>query len=79
MRTEGYTSTLRRRAIDQMAFGSLILLWGVLLILRQIGILDRNVSTLPIIMAAFGLLLFLGGINRLNRSRQNMKTGKEVA
>ncbi len=79
MRTEDYTSTLRRRAIDQMAFGSLILLWGVLLILRQIGILDRNVSTLPIIMAAFGLLLFLGGINRLNRSRQNMKTGKEVA
>jgi hypothetical protein len=79
MRTEGYMSTLRRRAIDQMAFGFLILLWGVLLILRQIGILDRNMSTLPIIMAAFGLLLVLGGINRLNRSRQCVRTSKEVA
>jgi hypothetical protein len=79
MRSEDHMSTLRRRAIDQMAFGSLILLWGVLLILRQIGILDRNMSTLPIIMAAFGLLLFLGGINRLNRSKRNVRTSKEVA
>jgi hypothetical protein len=79
MRTEDYASTLRRRAIDQMSFGSLILLWGVLLMLRQIGVLDRNMSTLPIIMAAFGFLLFLGGINRLNRSRQNARTSKEAA
>ncbi len=79
MRTEDYTSTLRRRVIDQMAFGSLILLWGVLLILRQIGILGRNMSTLPIIMAVFGLLLVIGGVNRLNRSRQNVRTSKEVA
>jgi hypothetical protein len=79
MRTQDQKSTLRRRAIDQMAFGSLILLWGILLILRQIGILDRDMSTLPIIISAFGLLLVIGGINRLNRSRQNVTISKEVA
>lgn len=79
MRIEDYTSKLRRRAIDQMAFGSLILLWGILLILRQIGILDRNMSTVPIIMAAFGLLLVIGGINRLTRSRQSVRLSKEAA
>jgi uncharacterized membrane protein HdeD (DUF308 family) len=70
MRTQDQTGTLRRKAVDQMAIGGLVLLWGILLILRQIGILDRNMSTLPIIMAAFGLLLVIGGINRLNRARQ---------
>jgi len=70
MKTLDQTGTLRRKAVDQMAIGGLVLLWGILLILRQIGILDRNMSTLPIIMAAFGLLLIIGGINRLNRARQ---------
>jgi hypothetical protein len=79
MRAEDHTSTLRRRAIDQMAFGTLILLWGILLILRQIGIIEKSISTLPIIMAAFGLLLALGGINGLNRSRQNVRSSKEAA
>ena len=79
MSTEDHTSKLRRRAIDQLAIGGLILLWGSLLILKQVGIIQKNVSTLPIIIAAFGLLLVLGGINRLNRSKQNMRTSKEVA
>ena len=79
MSTEDHTSKLRRRAIDQLAIGGLILLWGSLLILKQVGIIQKNVSTLPIIMAAFGLLLVLGSINRLNRSKQNMRTSKEVA
>ena len=70
MRAEDHTSKSRRRAIDQMAIGGLILLWTSLLILKQVGIIEKNVSTLPIIMAAFGLLLVLGGINRLSRSRQ---------
>ena len=70
MRAEDHTSKSRRRANDQMAIGGLILLWGSLLILKQVGIIEKNVSTLPIIMAAFGLLLVLGGINRLSRSRQ---------
>ena len=78
MRAQDQTGTLRRRAIDQTAFGSLLLLWGILLILRQIGILDRNMSTLPIIMAAFGLLLVIGGINRLNRARR-VRASEEAA
>jgi len=78
MRTLDQTGTLRRKAVDQMAIGGLVLLWGILLILRQIGILDRNMSTLPIIMAAFGLLLVVGGINRLNRTRQ-VRASEEAA
>ncbi len=76
MRTQDQTGTLRRKAVDQMAIGGLVLLWGILLTLRQIGILDRNMSTLPIIMAAFGLLLVIGGINRLNRARQVRASGE---
>jgi hypothetical protein len=72
MRAEDHLSKLRRGAIDQIAIGGLILLWGSLLLMKQVGIMDKNVSTLPIIMAAFGLLLVLGGINRLNRSRRNV-------
>lgn len=79
MRTQDYTDTLRRKAVDQTAIGGLVLLWGILLILRQIGILDRNMSTLPIIMAAFGLLLVIGGINRLNRARQRVRANGEAA
>ena len=70
MRAEDHTSRLRRGAIDQMAIGGLILLWGSLLMLKQVGTIEKNVSTLPIIMAAFGLVLVLGSINRLSRSRQ---------
>lgn len=64
------TSTLRRKAVDQLAIGGLILFWGTLLVLKQIGLIDQSISTLPIIIAAFGLLLVIGGINRLNRARQ---------
>ena len=78
MRTQDHSSILRRKAIDRMAFGSLILLWGILLILRQVGVLPQNISTLPIIMAAFGLLLVIGGINRLNRVRQ-VRASEEAA
>jgi len=72
------TSTLRRKAVDQLAIGGLILFWGTLLVLRQIGLIDQSISTLPIIIAAFGLLLVIGGINRLNRARQ-ARDSEEVA
>ena len=78
MRPQDHTSTLRRKAVDQVAIGGLVLLWGILLILRQIGMLDRNMSTLPIIMAAFGLLLVIGSINRLNRATQ-VRASEETA
>jgi hypothetical protein len=60
---------LRSRAIDQLAIGSVILLWGILLTLKQVGIIDKNVSTWPIALTAFGILLVAGGIHRLSRSR----------
>jgi hypothetical protein len=60
---------LRRRAINQLAIGSVILLWGSLLIPKQIGIIDNSVSTWPYPLATFGILLVVSGIYRLGRSR----------
>jgi len=65
-----HSSNLRRRAIDQLAIGSIILLWGALLALKQIGIIEKNVSTWPFALTAFGILLVAGGIYRLSRSRR---------
>ncbi|MCJ7422729.1 hypothetical protein MUP01_00460 [Candidatus Bathyarchaeota archaeon] len=64
-----HPSKLRRRAIDQLAIGFIILLWGSLLTLKQVGIIEKNVSTWPFALTAFGILLVAGGIHRLNRSR----------
>ena len=60
---------LWRRAIDQMAIGSIILLWGCLLVLKQVGLIDANVSTWPFPLTAFGILLIAGSIYRLHKSR----------
>jgi len=65
-----HPSKLRRRAINQLAIGSIILLWGSLLIIKQIGIIEKNVSTLPFPMVAFGILLVVSGIYRLSGSRR---------
>jgi len=62
-------SRLRKRAIDQLAFGSLILLWGSLLALKEAGIIQKNISTWPFPLAAFGILLVASGIYRLSRPR----------
>ena len=61
---------MRRRAIDQLAFGSLILLWGSLLALKEVGIIQRNVSTWPFPLAGFGILLVASGVYRLSRPRR---------
>ncbi|MGD0028670.1 MAG: hypothetical protein ABSC91_07005 [Candidatus Bathyarchaeia archaeon] len=60
---------LWRRAFDQMAIGSIILLWGCLLVLKQVGLIDENVITWPFPLTAFGILLIAGAIYRLHRSR----------
>jgi uncharacterized membrane protein len=57
----------KRRAVNQLSFGSIILLWGSLLILKQAGIIEKNVSTWPYPLAVFGILLVISGIYRLNR------------
>lgn len=60
---------IRRRAIDQLAFGSLLVFWGSLLILKEFGIIEKNVSTWPFPLAVFGLMLFVSAIYKLNKSR----------
>jgi hypothetical protein len=69
-----HPSKLRRRAIDQLAIGTIILLWGSLLALKQVGMMDKNVSTWPFPLTAFGILLIAGGIYRLHRSRRLSET-----
>jgi hypothetical protein len=64
-----HQSKLRRRAVNQLAFGSLIVFWGSLLILKQIGIIEKNASTWPYPLAAFGILLVISGVYRLSKSR----------
>ena len=59
----------RRKAIGNLAWGSIILVWGILLLLKEIGIIAKNVSTLPFPFAAVGALLVLSGIIKLSRSR----------
>jgi hypothetical protein len=66
----GCPSKLKRRAINQFAIGSIILFWGILLALKQVGMIERNVSTWPFALTAFGILLVAGGIYRLSRSRR---------
>lgn len=55
----------RLRAINQLAIGSIIILWGSLLALKQVGIIDENISTWPFVFVAFGILLVVGGFYRL--------------
>jgi len=64
-----HSSKLRRHAINQVSIGFVILLWGSLLILKQVGMIDKNVSTWPFPLAAFGILLIAGGVYKLSRSQ----------
>ena len=65
---ENKTET-RNSGINHLAFGSLISRWGLLLVLQQAGIIDSNLSTWPFAFTAFGTLLVVSGIIKLNRSR----------
>jgi hypothetical protein len=64
-----HLSRLRRRAIDQFAIGLVILVWGSLLTLKQAGIIDKSISTLPFLLTAFGILLVIGGIYKFSIAR----------
>jgi hypothetical protein len=59
----------RNSGINRLAFGSLISGWGILLVLQQAGIIDGNLSTWPFAFTAFGTLLIVLGIIKLNRSK----------
>lgn len=59
----------RNSGINHLAFGSIIFVWGILLLLQQVGIIEKNVSTWPFAFTAFGALLVVAGVIKLNRSR----------
>jgi len=65
---ENKTET-RNSGTNRLAFGSLISGWGFLLVLEQVGVVDGNLSTWPFAFTAFGALLVVSGIIKLNRSR----------
>jgi hypothetical protein len=58
----------RKSGINHLAFGSIIFTWGFLLLLKQVGIIDQNVSTLPFVITAFGAMLVAAGVIKLSRS-----------
>jgi len=57
----------RKSGINHLAFGSIVFVWGILLVLRQIGII--TVNTLPFAFTAFGALFVISGAIKLSRSR----------
>jgi hypothetical protein len=57
----------RKSGINQLAFGSIVFVWGILLVLKQVGII--SVSTLPFVFTAFGALFVVSGFVKLSRSR----------
>jgi hypothetical protein len=68
MEEENRLSDHKRHMIEvfnRVGLGSIIILWGSLLALRQAGMIDKGVSTLPFILVAFGILLVFGGVYRL--------------
>ena len=64
----------RNSGINHLAFGSIILVWGILLVLKQIGIIEESMSTWPFAFTAFGALLVAAGIIKLDRSRRERST-----
>lgn len=59
----------KNSGINHLAFGSIIFVWGILLLLQQVGIIEKNVSTWPFAFTTFGALLVVSGAIKLNRSR----------
>lgn len=57
----------RKSGINQLAFGSIVFVWGSLLVLKQVGII--SVSTLPFVFTAFGALFVVSGAIKLSGSR----------
>jgi len=57
----------RKSGINQLALGSIVFVWGILLVLKQVGII--TVSTLPFAFTAFGALFVISGAVKLSRSR----------
>ncbi len=60
--------------INRLGIGSIIVAWGTLLTLKEIGLLNESVSTLPFIFTALGMLLVFGGIYRFRTREKRADT-----
>jgi len=54
------------RAIDRLAIGLFIFLWGAFLLSQQAGMVQENVSIWPYALIYFGILIAVGGVLRLS-------------
>jgi len=52
--------------LNRLGIGSILFGWGTLLALKQFGVIAKDISTLPFLFTAFGVLLVIGGIYRLS-------------
>jgi len=64
-----------KSGINHLAFGSIVFVWGIMLILKQIGII--TVSTWPYAFTAFGALFVVSGAVKLCRSRNRERKIQE--
>ena len=64
----------RNSGVNHLAFGSIILVWGILLVLKEVGIIEESVSTWPFAFTAFGVVLVAAGVIKLNRSRHAVRS-----
>ena len=64
----------RNSGINHLAFGSIIFGWGILLILKQLGIVAESASTWPFAFTAFGALLVAAGVIKLAISRNEERS-----
>jgi len=56
-----------KSGINHLAFGSIVFVWGILLVLREVGII--TVSTLPFPFTAIGALFVISGAFKLSKSK----------
>jgi hypothetical protein len=66
----------RNGGVNHLAFGSIILVWGILLVLKEVGIIEDSVSTWPFAFTGFGAMLVAAGVIKLNRSRHFEKSAE---
>lgn len=57
----------RGGAIVGLAIGAIVVLWGLIMILQQAGVVASNVQVWPIAIIIFGILIVVGALYGLSR------------
>lgn len=60
-----------RGAVTRLTIGSFILLIGILLLLREAGIIQNRIVLWPWALITFGTLITVGAVDRLRRLERN--------